>query len=121
MVGALGKIRIARISNRDDDAVARLYFLDVVQHFFISLMRLRRIRIVCREEYDGQVFIDQRIRSVLHFTCGITFRVNIRKLLQLQRSLKRDWEMNTASKKQKIMLAEQTLRYIFNVLRIVQN
>ena len=121
MIGAFVQIGIAFVSNCHNDAVARFHFLDVVEDFLVSLMRVGRIRIVTGEKHDRQVLIDQRIGTVFHFARGIAFRMNIGQLLQFQRPFESDREMNAARQEQKVSLAEKALRNVFDVFHVLEN
>ena len=83
---------------------------------------LSRARGIVRREHDHrQVFVDQRVRPMLHFAGRIAFRVNVGNLLQLERAFERDREMNAAPKKKKIVRAEQLACQIFVLLIVGQN
>ncbi len=77
---------------------------------------------VMRGEHDDrEIFIDQRIRSVLHLARGIAFRVDVGNFLQLQRAFERDGEMNAAAEIEKIVGAEKLAGEVFVLPVVGQN
>ena len=59
---------------------------------------------VARGEHDhGKIFVDQRVRAVLHLARRIAFGVDIGDLFQLQRAFERDGEVDAAAEVKKIL------------------
>src|SRR5215212_9700858 len=80
---------------RDDGAAARFRLLDVPQHLLEDV-------IVRRDRDDRHLLVDERDRAVLHLPRGIPFRVDVRDLLQLQRSLESYWIVDAAPEIEKV-------------------
>src|SRR4029077_10526569 len=66
------------------------------------------------QHHDWKLFIDQRIRSVFQFACGIAFRMGIRDFFELERSLTGYGVMYASSEVQEFfspkVLARELLR-----------
>jgi len=58
------------------------------------------------EHHDGKVFIDKRDRTMLHFSRGISLRMDVRNLLQFQRPFKRHRKIGTPAEIEKIARLE---------------
>ena len=83
--------------------------------FFIALHG-GGIGIVARgDHHHGKIFVDQRVRSVLHFACGIAFGVNVGNFLQLESAFERDGEVNAAAEIEKIGVAEELARNVRHI------
>src|SRR5688500_4362191 len=74
----------------------------------------------CVDDDHRKLFVDKRVRTVLHFTGGITLGVDIADLLQLQRTLERDRKIYSPAEVQKILYAEKLLRQFFDRVGLVQ-
>src|SRR5437762_8163039 len=60
VIGAFDNVHIAIVTDCDDNSVTRLHFLNIVEHFVVTLPRALRVRIIRREETDWQVLINER-------------------------------------------------------------
>ncbi len=67
-------------------------------------------------DHHRQIFVDQRVRAVLHLARGIAFGVDVGNFLQLQRAFERDGVMNAASQEKKIVGAMIFLGEVFGLL-----
>ena len=90
-----------------------LHFLDVGDGLFVEDAAFRLRRIARGQHHHGQLFVDQRVGAVLHLAGGVAFGVNVGNLLQLERALERDREMNAAAQEQKIGGAEKLAAQLF--------
>src|SRR5579875_3935820 len=107
VIGGLAREAVAFADNRNHDPVPRLYFLNVRNCFFIARQRGGIVFVARGDDHHRQIFINQRVRAVLHFAGGIAFGVNVGNFLQLQRAFQRDGVMNAAAEIQKIRMAEK--------------
>ena len=71
---------VALRDKRDDTTLTGLDFLDVREHLLVH-------GVMCCYNHDGHIAINQRDRSVLHLSGGITLGMDIGNLLQFQRAL----------------------------------
>ena len=89
------------------DAVAGFHFLNVGHALFVARHRIG-IGLVVRCQHDyRQIFVDQRVRAVLHFAGGIAFGVDVGNFLQLQRAFESDRVVNAAAEVEEIGVAEE--------------
>ena len=95
VIRAFDQVRVVFIPNRDDDPVARLHFLDVVQNFFVALMRRpAEAGSYAARNTTGRFSSISAFGPCFISPAGIAFRVNVRKLLQLERAFQRNREMD---------------------------
>ncbi len=59
---------------------------------------------------DRKIFVDQRVRPVLHFACGIAFRVDVGNFLQFECAFEGNRVVNAAAEVEKIRVAEELPR-----------
>src|SRR5664280_686834 len=94
-VGERGDVRVSRVHERDDDAVPRLHFPEVRGDLLVE-------RVVGRQADDGERVVDEGDRAVLHLAAGIALRVEIRDLLELERSFEGDRVMRAAPEEENV-------------------
>ena len=68
---------VALSRERDHNPGARFDLLQVRNRFLVARHRCRTVQIAGRDDHHRQVFIDQRIRAVFHFSRRISFRMDI--------------------------------------------
>src|SRR5207249_3000555 len=73
-----------------------------------------------RQNNDRQVFVNQCVRTVLHFARRITFRMNVGNFLELQRPFKRDRIVDAPAQIEKIGVAKELPRQIFVETRFIR-
>ena len=105
MVGGLANILIAFGGNGDHAAGAGFHFLQIRNRFLIAQHRSRVVVVLRGDDDDGQIFVDQRIGTVLHFAGGIAFGVNVGDLFQFERALKGNREVDAAAKEEEVLCA----------------
>ena len=91
--------RLAR--DRDDRSAARLGFLHIAQHLLEHV-------IVGRDRHDRHVLVDERDRPVLHLAGRVPLGVDVRDLLQLERTLERDRVVEAPPEEEEIAAASET-------------
>ena len=97
----------------NDDTVSGFHFLDVGHAFFVESDG-RGIGIISRgQNNDRQILVDERVGTVLHFTCRIALRVDVGNLFELEGSFKSDGIVNAAAEIEKIGAAEKLSREMF--------
>ena len=87
--------------------------LDVGHALFVARYGIGIGFVVGGEYDDRQIFVDQRVRAVLHFARGVTFRVNVGNFLQLERAFQRDGVVDAATEVEEIGVAEELPGEIF--------
>ena len=113
MVGSFARELIVHGNDRNHDAVARFDFFDVRHAFFIAGHRFGIGFIASGQHDDGKIFVDKRVRSVLHFAGGITFGMDVRNFFELQGPFERDGIMDAAAQVKEIRVAKKLPRKIF--------
>src|SRR5215216_6283349 len=78
------------VGNENYASASRGYFLHIRNRLFEKI-------VARREDYHGDMLVDQRNRPVLQLACGITLGVNIGNLLEFQSSLERDRVVDPAA------------------------
>ena len=117
VVGDLARELVALGHDGDDDAVARFDFLDIGTALFVARHGLG-IGLVARgEHHDRKILVDQGVRAVLHFAGGVAFGVNVGNFLELQRAFERDRVVDAARQIEKIGVAEELPRQVFEDAR----
>src|SRR5688572_13016897 len=121
LIRVLLKLGVILQPQRDEDTVARLHFLDVVENLLVTRARTRIRIVVGRNEDNRQVLVNQGVRTVFHLTRGIALRMDVGELLQLQRPFQRNREMHPARKEQKVVCAKQEPRDLLHMLGAKQH
>src|SRR5208337_3042908 len=116
MVSSFADFLVAVSGDSDHRTRTSFYFLQVRQRLFIAQDRARVVLVVCGQNDNGQVLIDERVGSMLHLAGRITFGVDIGNFLQLQRTFQCDRIVHAASEKEKIVRAVVLLRQVFGFL-----
>ena len=96
VVGFLPGYGVAFGGDDNHRAFARFDFLDV-GHRFVGY------RIFRRDEYRGRARFDERNRAVFHFGGRITFDVDVRNFLELERAFKRNREIILPGEEQEVI------------------
>src|ERR1019366_1175658 len=65
--------------------------------------------------HHGKIFVNQRVRAVLHLAGGIALGMNVGDFLQFQRTFQRDRVVNATPKKQEVVDAMIFLGKIFGL------
>src|SRR6266481_2973183 len=89
------ELRRRRVGDDEDAAAARLDFLHVREALLVD-------RVLRQQDDDGNLLVDERDRAVLHLAGGVTFGVDVRDLLQLERALERDREVDAAAEVEEV-------------------
>ena len=97
-------------------ARARFHFLHIRQRLLVAQHRAGIVQVARREDHDRQVFVDQRVRPMLHLAGRIAFGVNVGDFFQLQRAFQRDGIVNAASQEEEVVRAVIFLRQVFVLL-----
>src|SRR6185295_11121027 len=116
VIGDLSSFVIAFGYNRDHDAVPRLHLNHVRKSLLIAKLRRRAVLVASADYNNRQVLIDERVRTVLHFACGIAFGVNVGNLFELQRAFERDWIIDAAAEVEKIVRTMKLARELLDLL-----
>src|SRR5260370_18129230 len=107
MVGSLASEMIVGRHNGDDDAIARLHFLDVRNALLITGHGLGVGFVARRQNDDREVFVDQSIRTVLHLAGGGSFSINVGDFLELQSAFWGDWVVDAPAQIEEFGLAKK--------------
>ena len=113
MVSHFGGLFIAFAGDGNDNPAARLHFLDVRKGLFVMDLAFLGFRIARGEYHDRQIFIDERVRTMLHLAGGIAFGVDIRDFLEFERALESNGEMDAAPEIEKIGGFRKAARQFF--------
>ncbi len=105
VIGGLANILIAFGGHGDHPAGAGFHFLQIRNRLLITQHGARVVLVLRGDNDDGQILVDQRIGTVLHFAGGIAFGVNVGDLFQFERALKGNREVNAAAKEEKVLRA----------------
>ncbi len=81
----------------NDHAVARLNLDDIRMRFFVTQLADCVAFLAGVDDHDGEFFIDQRIRPVLHLARRVALGVNVADLFQFQRAFQSDRKIDAAS------------------------
>src|SRR5699024_11698995 len=65
--------------NGNNTSFSGFHFLNIGNHFFIST-------VICSQNYNGHVFINQGNGAVFHFCGWISLGVDVRNFFQFQRT-----------------------------------
>src|SRR2546422_367909 len=95
LIGERGEVAVPFAREGDDAAAPRLHLLHVRQNLLIY-------GVLRRHEYHRHVGVDQRDRPVLHLGGGISLRVDVADLLELEGTFERHREIHTASQVEKV-------------------
>src|SRR5438552_10726607 len=95
-----GDRAVARMGDGDDLAVAGAHLLDVAEHPVVGA-------VAGHQRDDRQPIGDERDRAVLHLAAGVPLGVDVRDLLQLERALERDRELEAPAQEQEVAGAGQ--------------
>src|SRR5882672_2659817 len=100
VLGLCGDRAITGVGDGDDLAVTRAHFFDVAEHPVVGA-------VAGHQRDDRQPIGDQRDRAVLHLAAGVALGVDVRDLLQLERALERDRELQPTAQEEEIPGAGQ--------------
>ena len=115
VIGGLANLFVAFGGDGDYRPGTGFHFLQIRQRFLVTQHRVGIVLVVRSQDHHWQVFVDQRIGTVLHLARRIAFGVNVGDFLQLQSAFQRDGVMNAASKKEEIVGAVIFLRQVLGL------
>ncbi len=96
LVGVLRDLLVAVGGEGDDHAGARADLLDVREHLLVD-------GVAERDGHHRQVLVDERVRAVLHLAGRGPLGVDVRELLELQRTLERRGVVHAAAEMQEVL------------------
>ncbi len=105
-----GDFAVALAGHGHQASTARLYFPHHIQRAAVTQHRVGIVTIAGCQHHDRELLIHQRVGTMLQFPRRIAFRMRIRNLFQLQRTLARNGVMNPASEIKKLFCLELPLR-----------
>jgi len=76
----------------DDAAGAGGYFLDVRERLFVLQDAGGVVGVLGGDADDGEGFVNESVRPVLHLACRVAFGVDVGDLLELDRSFEGGWD-----------------------------
>src|SRR5271165_7125039 len=97
----------------DDDAVAGFDFFYVGDAFFVACDGIGIVFVAGGEDDDREIFVDEGVGAVLHFSGGIAFGVDVGDFFEFEGAFERDGIVNAATQVKKIGVAEELAGEIF--------
>ena len=105
----MAEVAVALGSQRDDLAAPGLHFRHVRDNLLIDVVRRG-------DEHHRHLVVDQCDRTMLHLGGRVSLRVNVADLLELERSLKGDGEVDTPAEIQGVPAVHIFQRYRLDFL-----
>ena len=120
VIGGFACELISLGDNGDNDAVARLDFLDVGNALLVARHGLGVGFVTRCQDHDWQIFIDERVGAVLHFAGRVAFGVDVRDFLELQRTFEGDRVVDAPAQIEKISKTKELPSEVFVESRLIR-
>ena len=107
--------------DRDYASTGFFYLAQVADGLFSAQHGLRIVQVARGDAHDGNVFVDECVRTMLDFAGGIAFRVNVGSFFQLERAIESNGIVHVAPDVEEVFDLVVLLRQLVAEVVLVQN